>query len=502
MTKQNLNISLQELAEITSGSWHNLKAKNADKRINWISTDSRNDCTNALFVALCGDILDGHKYVGTAIEQNAPAVCINKNKLKYIHTLCNTPFLLVDDTFTAYQKIAAYHRLQLTNLTLIGLTGSNGKTSTKDILYSILSSEFASNKVYATKENTNNHVGVPQNLLNLNKNHRFAIIEMGSNHLGEISTLVNIVKPDIALLTSIGPSHLEFFKDLRGVAIEKRTIFSSYNKNRLYNYAVIPSNCPEQKTIISGIPKDIPIRTFGYNKSPDLKVTYHSGSLNSTDFSLTWNDKDRENPELSTLNSEEKEVETQNLASKDKEYRIHSTLTGKHQTLNAAGAALVANILGIKRNNITKHLANPVITGMRMRISIHNSVTWINDAYNANPASVNAGIEYLAEITENNMGNKVYVLLGSMLELGNNSLNEHMKILKKACTLKNNAMICGVGNLILEAAEVLKNNRIQQFKNRKEVTDFLKSNLKPNDIVYLKSSNGAGLSKIESEFSK
>jgi UDP-N-acetylmuramoyl-tripeptide--D-alanyl-D-alanine ligase len=476
MIEKNLSISLKKLAAITNGSWINLKPESQNLLISLVSTDSRFSCEGGLFLALSGDIFDGHKFINDAIKQNVLAVCINRNKQNSINIPDTIPLLLVDDTYCAYQNIATYHRLNLKNITVIGLTGSNGKTSTKDILYSILSSEFGKDKVYATKANTNNHVGVPQNLLNLNNDHRYAIIEMGTNHPGEMPVLVNTTIPDIALLTSIGPSHLEHFKDLKGVAIEKRTLFSNYKKNKL-NCAIIPNECPEKETVIAEIPKSIPIKTFGYTDNSDLKIIYSSSNLCSSDFSLIWKDN------------------------QEKKYKVHSTLTGKHQALNAAGASFIADIIGIKRENIVKSLSNPAITGMRMRISTHKSVTWINDAYNANPASANAGIEYIDEVVKsNNKINKVYLLLGNMLELGKDSLNEHIKILKKACSLENRIVVCAVGSIILEASNTLNNDRIIKFNNKEEAINYLKVQLKTDDIVYLKSSRDAGLRKIEAVF--
>jgi UDP-N-acetylmuramoyl-tripeptide--D-alanyl-D-alanine ligase len=474
MTEHNLNISLSKLAKIVNGSWINLSPESKNKQIKCISTDSRKNCNNALFLALSGEFFDGHKFIQPAIEQNATAVCINKNRMNTVDILSTTPILVVENTLLAYQKIATYHRLRLTNLVLIGLTGSNGKTSTKDILYSILSSEYGEDKIYATKANTNNHIGVPQNLLNLNSKHKIAIIEMGSNHPGEITILTKIAKPDIALLTSIGPSHLEFFKNLNGVAIEKREIFSSFRKNKL-NCAIIPSDCPEYKTIIAGIPENIPIKTFGYKNNPELKIIYNSSSLSSNKFSLIWKNN------------------------QTKIHNIESTLPGKHQTLNAAGAALIADIIGIPKKKIVKSLKNPVITGMRMRISVHDSITWINDAYNANPASTNSGIEYLAELNKEE-NKKIYVILGDMLELGKNTLDEHINILRKACRLKNNAVICSLGEHIHEAANILKKRKILKFKNKNQIIEYLNINLRKGDIVYLKGSNSTGLHKIESAF--
>ena len=472
MVKNQSSYSFNELSSATNGNWKNLTSDISKSEVKSVITDSRSNCRHSLFLALEGDKFDGHNFIKQAIEQNASALCVNKDKYKYLNIPSDIPVLLVKNTLTAYQKIATHNRLRLENITIIALTGSNGKTSTKDILLNILTSEFGSDKVYATKANTNNHIGVPLNLLSINKNHRFAIIEMGSNHPGEIAILASIAKPDIAAITSIGPSHLEFFKDLHGVAKEKSAIFSCFNKNKKNN-AIIPSDCPEHDYIVSLIPANIPITTFGSTTNSDIKLTYKSSNLSSSNFSLKWKNDDNN-------------------------YLVKSKLVGAHQASNATAAASIAHSIGISRKNIIKHLLNASVEGMRMKISIHNKITWINDAYNSNPLSTKAGIDYISEIDNSTeIKNDIYIILGNMLELGKKTINEHISILEYACRLPSNVTICCVGNIMNEAAIKLSNSRINSFGNNLEVINYLKKTIQPTNIVYLKGSRGAKLEEIE-----
>ena len=468
-----MNLSAKEIALATNGEWLNIH-EHQNTVFNKITTDSRYDCTASLFVALCGKKFDAHDFIATSIKQNAAAICINRNKFIELTIPETIPVLLVDDTTKAYQAIAAYHRRTLKNTVFIGLTGSNGKTSTKDILKSILSQEFGEDQIYATKANTNNHIGVPLNLLSVTPQHKYAIIELGTNHPGEISTLIGILNPEIALLTSVGPSHLEFFKTLKGVAIEKASIFKNFNKNKT-NYAIIPYECPEASTIKESIEKDVNTITFGLNEKSDISINNCSSSVNSGRFEIKWKSS----------------FET---------YKAKVNLPGKHQMLNCASAAALAGILGISHSKIIEYLKLAQITGKRMQVSEINGITCINDAYNANPASMKAGINYISDISsaEQYKFKNTYVVLGDMLELGNNSFNEHLSILKYAVKTCDNAVIYAVGNQMYAAGKKISDKKLIKCRNKSEAGQKLIEHIQSGDIVYLKSSNSTGIAGFES----
>lgn len=479
MDKNRFSFSFKELQNITDGILKNIQA--SSELISKITSNSRNDCSNSLFIALPGETFDGHSFIEQAIKNGAIALCLQKNQYSYQQIPDNIPVLEVENTLSAYQSIAKYHRLRLHNLTLIALTGSNGKTSTKDVLNEMLCSEFGKDRVYATQGNTNNHLGVPLNLLGLNSNHRYAIIEMGTNHPGEIATLASIAKPDIAIITSIGPAHLEFLTDLNGVAKEKSTIFSSFKdpKNAI---AIIPAHGPAND-ILKTATKAFKTMTFGETLNADIQCKYESSNLDGSRFELIWNKlKER--------------------------HSVHWSLFGKHQAINASSAAAAATAIGIAPEHIAKHLTNSKITGMRMRLKRNNGIIWINDAYNANPESVEAGIKWLAEIKQESF-KRILVVLGDMFELGENSIAKHKSIIESALKKLPRANIITVGSNMEKAASSINldfapeiNKRLTSFPDTDEAIQALEKELKDGDMIYLKASRKTALEKIEEAFVK
>ncbi len=477
-----------DLLTATSGQWHNLDMNKDSCNINpisSISTDTRTDNNNALFVALSGVSFDAHNFLKEAIDSGATALCLAKGKYKLENIPSNIPVLEVQDTLKAYQDIANFHRKYLKKLTLIAITGSNGKTSTKDILSCILSSEFGEESVYTTKANTNNLIGVPQNILNLTEKHRFAVIELGSNHPEEISQLTKIANPDIAVITSIGPSHLEYFKNINGVIKEKTNIFTAYN-NPHDGIAIIPSEYSNNNIFLQKI-GDCKTITFGNvmglkTVSTDISWEHLHSNIENCEFELRW--------------------KTENICK-----RVLWTIPGIHQLSNAAAATAVATAIGIAPKNITAALQTCKISGMRMRINKRNGITWINDAYNANPNSTKAGIDWLYEILENAMPNTnkhLYVILGDMLELGENAPDLHKEIIEYAINKLPCSQIYGVGAIMHDVVEtdfkpVSLNGLkpVSTFHNSDEAASFFKNELKLGDIVYLKGSRGIALEKIE-----
>ena len=471
----------RDLQTATSGKWYNIDT-NIDcyvtSKITSISTDTRINNKNALFLALAGVNFDAHNYLKEAVDSGASALCLQRGKYKIGKPL-NIPILEVQDTLKAYQKIANFHRKRLKELLLIAITGSNGKTSTKDILHGILSSEFGKGKVYTTKANTNNLIGAPQNILNLTNKHRFAVIELGSNHPGEISKLTQITNPDIAVITSIGPAHLEFFKNITGVIKEKISIFTAFN-NPKKRIAIIPAEYSNNKTVKQSADKCKTI-TFGKTEKADISWKLLHTAVNKTEFQLIWN--------------------SENIREK-----VSWNIPGTHQLSNAAAAAAVAVVIGITPQNIATALRHCKISGMRMKINKINGITWINDAYNANPASTKAGIDWLHEIARSMLstGNnkRLFVILGDMLELGKDTLDIHKEIVEYTMDKLPNAQIYGVGPIMSNVINSLKtsppnNAGVSSFQNSQEAASFLKNELKTGDLIYLKGSRGIALETIE-----
>ncbi len=472
---------LDFLSNATTGKWINVT--NTNLSISSITTDTRTHCQNGLFLALVGESFDGHNFLDDAAKSGAAAICVEENRYKDEHNKNNLPALLVKDTLKALQDIAKAYRQSLKNTTIIGITGSNGKTSTKEILSQVLTQEFGEDAVYATKANTNNHIGVPLNILNLTKDHRYAVIELGTNHPGEIDLLTDILRPDIAIITSIGASHLEFFKSIHGVAEEKSAIFKFFDSSdESKHLAVIPDKLLSYKAIREKL-YNTNFLTFS-DEEGDGKVSMLykelTTSLDGAQFNLIWQNPAR--------------TET-----------VFWTIQGKHQMGNAAIAALVSTHIGISSSSIARHLRNCHLTGMRMRIRKSGRTTIINDAYNANPASTGAGLIWLSKALPESSNQNRFVVLGDMLELGEESLNLHIEVLSKGFSLMPNCTFLTIGKIMSQASNFLKSNGITHkstinFPDSSAAADFIKENISTVDIIYLKGSRGMKLEIIDQVF--
>ncbi|MFZ2656803.1 MAG: UDP-N-acetylmuramoyl-tripeptide--D-alanyl-D-alanine ligase [Victivallales bacterium] len=463
-----------ELGQITGGRW--LGPAFSNPGIIFISTDSRKDCRNSIFFAIKGETLDGHEYLEAAAANNASAICISKSRqgMKLPEKI---PTLIVEDTLKAYQALARFHRKRL-GLKVIALTGSSGKTSTKEILKAILVHAYGAEKIYATEGNTNNHVGVPQNLLNLRKNHEYAIIEMGTNHPGEIEVLSQLAEPDHGAIVSIGNAHIEFFGDTDGVAREKSAVFAEMSSSGM---AIIPAEGPGVKALDKASSKYRTLR-FGSEKaeSADLTIKYLGGNMTGSGFELFW-----KNCELRKT--------------------VNWQLTGKHQAMNAGCAILAANALGVSPETASEALNKGVqLPGMRMRVQNRDGITWINDAYNANPESMRAGIEWFHEATSKEAvkGSRIFVVLGDMLEMGEAGPMAHEEILKFVTNHMPHAVLIVVGPIMGKASKVITSTDIsmRDFPDSEEAAKYVKSKIKRGDIIFLKGSRGMKLEKIENIF--
>ena len=448
-----------ELMESTSGRWNTVLP--LDFELNRVITDTREDCSGGLFLALRGENFDAHDFLDSAVSSGAAALCIEKTFATKINPAWNIPVLLVDDTLTAYQAIANSYKKRFHNLRSVAITGSMGKTSCKEIIRSILVAAVGEEAVYATKSNTNNQVGVPQNLLNVNSKHRFCVLEMGTNHFGEIEPLSRTLEPDVALINSIAPCHLEAFGDTHGVAQEKTKIFAALKSDGI---AVIPTDCPEINYLL-GQTKQFKTMRFG----TDVEAVYHGGNLHGSCIELIFKD----------LN---------------KRIKLDWLLSGAHQASNAAAAATVALALGIEPEIIAEGLRNCVLPGMRMKVAHVNGIDWINDAYNASPESVAATLRWLKEFVK---ADDLVLVLGDMLELGKVSNSQHKKVLAQAFELFPEAAFVLVGPEMNRAGgNIDVPNKNCFCKDSEAAKEVLKIFLSVGKTVLLKGSRGIKLEKL------
>ncbi len=366
-------LGLTEIAEMTGGVLHG-----EDRQINSVSTDSRTVKNDQLFIALVGEHFDAHDFVAS-IENKAAAALVHK-KID-----CDIPQILVKDTLQALGVFAAAWRKKFTK-PLIALTGSNGKTTVKEMLAAIFSTK---GRVMATFGNLNNDIGMPLTLLRLRDDMDYAVIEMGANHFGEINYLTHIAQPDIAILNNAGAAHLEGFGDIKGVSRAKAEIFNGLSKtgvaiiNADDQYADYWLSCNKNRKTV----------TFGFNDQADIR-----GEL--TDDGLLIHTSTR------------KEL-------------IKLALLGRHNAINALAACAAASATGLDFIAIKQGLESlQPVKGRLAPVTGIQGVQIIDDTYNANPASARAAIDVLAEIKNSER----ILVLGDMAELGNNATQLHTDI--------------------------------------------------------------------------
>ncbi|MDR0932280.1 MAG: UDP-N-acetylmuramoyl-tripeptide--D-alanyl-D-alanine ligase [Victivallales bacterium] len=436
------------LAVATEGEW--LRASMPiDLRLNGVFTDTRQDGYGKLFVALEGEKFDAHDFLDAAIAAGAVALCVTKSKQNKIPPHCPVPVLLTEDSLVAYQAIGRLHRRKFPDLKLVGITGSVGKTSVKEMLRAIFSFDAGEEKVLYTLGNTNNQIGVPQNLLRLTPEHRYAVIEMGTNHPGEIEPLSLCTQAQTALVNSIAPCHLEFLGSLDGVAREKSRIFCGLPPN---GTAVIPADCPGIELLRQAA---APLKTLSFGEnSGDVRSHYRGGRLQGSTFDLIFPGGEH--------------------------FTVNWRLAGRHQSLNAAAAAAVALSVGVAPQTIANGLEQTLLPGMRNKITQIDGVTYFNDAYNANPGSMQAAFEQLSEFAN---GQQLILILGEMLELGAYSFDEHREIFALAKRMFPAARIATVGKEFQNAGAE------HHFNTAVEAQIFVKK-ARRGDLVFAKGSRG------------
>lgn len=348
-----------------------------------ISTDTRKDIRDSIFFCLRGENFNGNKFAEQAIENNAAYVVVDDEK----YYIKDKKFILVDDSLKTLQNLAIHHRTQL-NITFIGLTGSNGKTTTKELITSVLNKKF---KTASTEGNLNNHIGVPLTILAINLNHDIAVIEMGANHQGEIARLCEIADPDYGLITNIGKAHLEGFGSFEGVVKAKSEL---YDYIRTKKAKVFVNNDNE---LLLSLSENIARITYGSKINAQCQGSISS---NSPYLSINWIRQDERIP-------------------------IKSNLFGSYNSENILAAICIGNYFKVDVKKIKSAIENYIPSNNRSQIINTKKNKIIMDAYNANPTSMTNSIREFAKMK---FANKV-LILGDMLELGKHSREEHSAII-------------------------------------------------------------------------
>jgi UDP-N-acetylmuramoyl-tripeptide--D-alanyl-D-alanine ligase len=457
----------EDLERITGGAWQTPPpGAECGFRVTSVVDDSRVVKPGAVFIAIRGEFSDGHQFIPQAVGAGAAAVCVETAPAPEIAALMTkrcVACLRVDSTLATFQQLARVHRIRFPGLRVAAITGSSGKTSTKEMIASILEQHWPG-AVLKTDGNTNNHFGVPRNLLRLARQHRAAVFELGTSRPGEIATLVSMVVPYVGVVSNIGPAHLEFLGDLGGVAREKGCILAGTASDGV---AVYPAETEHADTLrgLAGTRRTL---TFGRCGAADVAVEYGGYKAGRFQITLAW----RADGTRRTFDW---------------------TLGGEHQALNAGAAAAAATAMGLSPDEIVTGLKACTIPGMRMARRQHNGVEWFDDAYNANPASVRAGIRWFAEITADAAPNSRMLILGDMRELGGNADAEHRQLLDWVHENMPDAELILVGAAMSAAAS---GRGLRTFPDSATARTHVAEAVVPGKCVFVKGSRGVRLERV------
>ncbi|MBQ6446713.1 UDP-N-acetylmuramoyl-tripeptide--D-alanyl-D-alanine ligase [Cytobacillus oceanisediminis] len=426
----------------------------ANVQINGITIDSRKIEAGQLFIPFKGERTDGHQYVADAIKQGAAAAFWQKDVPNPPE---NLPLIFVDDSLKAIQALAKSYLRQL-NVKVVGITGSNGKTSTKDITTSLLSLKY---KVQKTEGNYNNHLGLPLTVLGLEEDTDIAVLEMGMSGRGEIDFLSRLAEPDIAVITNIGESHMQDLGSREGIAEAKLEILNGLKDKGRFIYfgdeLLLSSRMKNSK---------VDTKTFGMDHANDLYPLEINALENGSAFHINKIAAPFQLPVL-----------------------------GNHNILNALAAMLVAEYFDIPYEEMNKGLQSLKLTNMRMELVEGKSgVKIINDAYNASPTSMLAAIDVLKKLP--GYDQKIAVL-GDMLELGDKEESFHYQMGERLEDVDYVLTYGKLGSFIAEGAKtVLPADRVFAFFEKEPLIDKLVSYLNEETVVLVKASRGMKLEEI------
>ena len=450
-------IDARKIKEICNGE---LSTKNIYNKLNNFIIDSRIVTEGDCFVAIKGENNNGNQFLEMALEKGASVCLVDEEPdIKLVEKYNDRTIIKVENTIKALQEIAAYKR-SLYDIPVVAVTGSVGKTSTKDIIASVLGQKY---NVLKTEGNFNNHLGLPLTLLKL-KDHTAVVVEMGMNHFNEISVLTNIAKPTIAVITNIGTSHIGNLGSRENILKAKLEILEGLQENG--------------KIIINN----------------DNDLLHNWAQIVDRSNVLTYGIENKSN--FTPYNIQENNNETKYMIDiEDEEYNVKVPVMGKHFVYNSLCATAVARSLNIEPEKIIQGIANFKLTAKRMDfMNLKNGVTVLADYYNASYDSMKSALEVVRDYK---VKRKIAVL-GDMLELGEFSEKLHQDVGTEVYNNKIDILIT-VGNLakhIAKTAKELGTKEVYECENNAQAAQTLNKKIKEGDLVLLKASNGMEFGEI------
>lgn len=439
---------VKDIIDLLNGQIIN-KSSNIYLQVNEIKIDHRQLKKNDLFIAIKGNKFDGHDFVEKAIKAKAVAIIID-HKIKNIKT--NIPLIMVQDTTNCLLTIGSYIRNQNIEIPLIAITGSVGKTTTKELIASVLEKKY---NVLKNNGNLNNHIGLPLTLFKLNKEYDVAVVELGMNHLGEVNKLSNCCKPDIGIITNIGTAHIGNLKTQKNIFKAKKEIIDGMDDGIL---------------LVNGDDKYLK----KINETENIKIL-KCGIKNTNDF-CAYN-----------INSDLKKT-TFNVLINDIEHIITLNIGGKHLVNNVLFAIYIGIMFEIDIEDIKKAIYEfrPVSNRMSL-IELQNNITIIDDCYNSSYESLIGALEQLKTINKNKI-----IILGDILELGRHSTKIHKKIGKYL-------LKCNESNVLLVGNEMskIKNKKFKHFIDNESLINYLSECDISNNLIMIKGSRKMHLEQVK-----
>ncbi|KUO52486.1 MAG: hypothetical protein APF76_05485 [Desulfitibacter sp. BRH_c19] len=453
-------MKLQEIAHAVHGEL----SSQTEITIQKVSTDTRSIQKGDLFIPLIGEKFNGHEFINVAQEKGAVAVIVNENWWAKSKPTFTMPVIIVEDTLKALQDLSKHHRKKF-NIPVIAVTGSNGKTSTKDLIATILQQKL---NVVKSKGNFNNEIGLPLTLLNIDKDTQAVVVEMGMRGLGQIDELARIAQPTIGVVTNVAPVHLELLGKIENIAIAKSELVKNIHK--------------DGKVILNGEDywcrqmegwTEADVNFYGFESKHKYKAKNIEMYFDKSLFQL--------------------EIYNESID-------ITLPIPGRHNILNSLAAAGVAYELGLNLKSISEGLKNSILSEKRLeKIILEKNIILINDTYNANPVSMVASLDILSTVKNH----RKIAVLGDMYELGKYEEEGHHTVGKQVHA-KGIDILVTVGELAKMIAQgALKSGMLEDkvfiFTNNREATDHLKKIITKGDTILFKGSRATKIEEIVKE---